>query len=514
MKRSLPALTWLVLLSAVASAQSAATPPAIEVADVHPSAPGTKESGLFLHGARVELRGVTMLHLIMAAYGVADDKVFGGPNWLDWDRFDIVAQAASPISHEALQPLLQALLADRFKLAVHNEDKPEPIFALLPGKRPQLKEKPEPGDPECKRTNVDGYLTATCQNITMAGLAERLPGMAPNYFNHPVVDKTGLTGAYDVTLKWSGRGQIGAGDSDHPSISLFDYIDKQLGLKVEPQTRPSPSVVVDHVNQAPTPNEPGIAAKLPAAVAEFEVAEVRPAKPGTQGNGTMKNGRLELFALTLKDLITFAYDVDDNMVTGGEKWLDSDRFDIIAKATPTTTEQTLQVMLRSLLAQRFHLAVHKDLQPVPVYALTVPKGKPKLKEANGEGRTGCTRTPADGAFTYSCHNTTMAQFVEKLPNVQGAAGYFDHPVVDLTGLKGGYDFDVTWSPPARVYGRGGRGGDNAGQPAGGVATASAPTGGLTMFEAVDKQLGLKLALDKRPMPVVVVDHADRTPTDN
>jgi uncharacterized protein (TIGR03435 family) len=85
-------------------------------------------------------------------------------------------------------------------------------------------------------------------------------------------------------------------------------------------------------------------------------------------------------------------------------------------------------------------------------------------------------------------------------------------MVDLTGLKGSYDFDIVWSPPARVYGRGGRG--DSGGPAGAAPTAAAPTGGLTIFEAVDKQLGLKLSVEKHSMPVVVIDHVDRTPADN
>ena len=60
--------------------------------------------------------------------------------------------------------------------------------------------------------------------------------MAPNYFNHPVVDKTGLTGSCDVKLKWSGRGQLGGAEPDHPGISLFDYLEKELGIKADAQT--------------------------------------------------------------------------------------------------------------------------------------------------------------------------------------------------------------------------------------------------------------------------------------
>jgi uncharacterized protein (TIGR03435 family) len=500
-------------LCGAAFGQSETAPAAFDVADVHASPQGTKkEGGLYLHGSRMELHGVTMLSLIAGAYGFDDDKIFGGPNWLDTDRFEVVAKASGPLRRDVLKALMQALLEDRFQLKVHKEDKPEPIFVLLPGKKVLLKQSAAAGDPDCKRTNEGGYLKMACHNLTMASLAERLPSIAPNYFNHPVVDKTGLTGAYDVTLQWTGRGQIGGGDSDHPSISLFDYFDKELGIKVEPQTRSSASLVIDHLNETPAPNPPGTLEKLPPPVTEFDVAEIRPSKPDTQQDVQMKNGRIEALALTMKELIGFAYDLDEYQLPTNEKWLDSDRFDIIAKAAPDTTDATLSAMLRTLLEQRFHLKTHFEQQPAPVYALTAPKGKARLKETTGEEHAGCTRTPKDGAFTYSCRNTTMAQLADKLPDVPGARQYFDHPMLDLTGLKGSYDFDITWSPPARAYGLGGRAGGGAS--AAPAPTASAPTGGLTIFEAVEKQLGLKLALEKHPMQVIVIDHIDRTPTEN
>jgi len=391
-----------------------------------------------------------MLHLITAAWGIPEEKVFGGPNWLDTDRFDIVAKSENPVTIKNFQPMLLALLADRFQLKVVNEDKPEPFSALTVTRRVQLKESGGPGEPECKRANEEGYLGQVCQHVTMAYLAEQLPFVAPNYFNHPVVDKTGLTGSYDVKLKWSGRGQLGGADPDHPGISLFDYLEKELGIKADAQTRPAASLVVKSVNETPSPNPAGTIEKLPPQVTEFDVAEVRPSKPGTETKYEEKNGRLEAFAITLKDMVGFAYNLDDYMLPGGEKWLDSDKFDIIAKADPTTTDGTLRAMLRTLLAQRFHLQSHFEEQPVAVWALTAPKGKGKLQETKGEEHGGCTRTPKDGAFTLTCRNTTMAQFAGKLPNIAGAAGYLsDHPMVDLTGQQGSYDFEITWSPPAR-----------------------------------------------------------------
>jgi len=450
-----------------------------------------------------------MLHLIATAWGVPEEKVFGGPNWLDTDRFEIIARAEKPVTTENFRPMLQALLADRFALKVRNEDKPEQYYVLTATKHVQLKESATPGDPQCKRANGDGYLGLTCQHVTMAYVAEGLPGIAPNYFNHPVVDQTGLTGSYDVTLKWTGRGQLGSADPDHAGISLFDYLQKEMGIKVEPLTRPAKSLVIESVNETLAPNPPGTLEKLPPQPTEFEVAEVRPSKPGTEQNFEMKNGRIQAFAVTLKDMVGFAYNLDDYMLPGGEKWLDSDKFDIIAKTDPTATDGTLRAMLRTLLAERFHFQSHFEEQPVSVWALMAPKGKGKLRETTGEEHAGCTRIPKDGAFTLTCRNTTMAQLAARLPNIGGAAGYLsDHPMVDLTGLKGSYDFEITWSPPAR-FAAAGRGVPTSTGP----AVAAVPTGGVTLYEAIEKQLGLKLAVGKHSMPVVVIDHADRLPAE-
>ena len=504
-----PIVLGVFAFCASAAAQTEAPSVTFDVADVHASPHGVRESGLYLHANRLELHGVTMLRLITNAYNVKEDKVFGGPNWLDTTRFEIVAKSEKPVSMKTYPAALQALLEERFGLKVRHEDKPEQVWALVPSKRVLLKESAAEGAPQCQRTNQDGYLALECHNVTMAYLAEQLPGTAPNYFNHPVVDKTGLTKSYDLTLKWTGRAQIGA-DSEHPSISLFDYFDKQLGIKVEPDTRPAPSLVIEKLNEIPTPNPPGTAEKLPPPLTEFEVAEIRPSKPDTKPDFRMNNGRIEAFGITLKDLIGFARNLDDYMLPGSEKWLDTDKFDLIAKADPSVTEGTLQAMVGTLLAERFHFQSHFEEQQIAVWALSAPKGKAKLKETAGDEHAGCKRNPKDGALVYTCINTTMAQFAEKLPNVPGAAGYLnEHPLVDLTGLKGSYDFEISWAPPARTLGRGPNGGvpNGPGQP-------SAPTGGLTLFEAIDKQLGLKLLVEKHPMTVMVIDHIDRTPSAN
>jgi uncharacterized protein (TIGR03435 family) len=108
---------------------------------------------------------------------------------------------------------------------------------------------------------------------------------------------------------------------------------------------------------------------------------------------------------------------------------------------------------------------------------------------------------------------TVAQFAALLPNIAG--GYIRTPVLDETGLEGAWDFTLYFSPAGMVngFGFGGRGGDAGGMPGGGNA-ASDPTGGMSLFDAVNKQLGLKLEMQKRPMPVLVIDHVEQKPVDN
>ncbi len=434
-----------------------------EIADVHLSPPRTQEGGLYMHEGRFEMHGVTMLRLITTAWGMDPDRVFGGPNWLDFDRFEVIAKTSQPLNRATLQPMLQALLADRFGLAVRLEDRPQPIFALVKTDHVRLKESAESGPPQCKNVAPDGYIGRACQSMTMAQLAERLPFIAPNYFPHPVVDKTGLTGAYDFTLKWTGRAQIGFGVGDRPSISLYGYFEKELGIKVEQQSQPVRSLVIEHVNEKPFPNPPDISEKLPPPIAEFEVAAIHPTQPGTPQTGRLTNGRLTLTAFTLRGLITFAYGLPDDMVKGGDKWLDADRFEIVAKADPDATLGALQVMMRTLLVQRFHMAVHEEQQPVQVYALSAPKGEGKLKDTSGEEHAGCVRNPRDGALVVTCHNTTMAQFADQLPRTYGAENYLDHPVVDQNGLTGSYDFEISYQPPQVASGRPAFGGGAGGR---------------------------------------------------
>jgi uncharacterized protein (TIGR03435 family) len=308
-------------------------------------------------------------------------------------------------------------------------------------------------------------------------------------------------------------------------MSIYDAVEKQLGLKLEVQNVPMPVIAVDGVSEQPTGNLPGVSQTLAANPAEFEVAVIKPGAPGsTQRSLRVEpGGRIDLRGFSLKALIKLAWnfmDLDvmdnDDLLVGAPKWLDAERFDIIASPTAPTQPsgpidaESVRLMLRALLVDRFKLATHNESQPVSVYALVADK--PKLKKADSSNRPGCSNAPVPigtnmasvPIFSVACRNTTMAQLAERLQPMGGI--YIPHPVIDATGLEGAWDFVLSWSPPHLI-----EGGE-----AGAAASPAAkdPNGSLTLVEALDRQLGLKLKLQKRPMPVLVIDRVEQKPADN
>ena len=553
-------VSFTVLLCGAAMGQTPSeTKPKFEVADIHTSPRTTQPfvRGPFYNGGRYELRFATMLDLIRTAYGIDPEKVVGGPNWLEMDRFDVFAKAPDGSTAESRRRMLQALLADRFSLVVHNDSKPIPAFALKADKRSLLKE-PDGSGSGCNFTVQNApqqpsgggppqgpitlpVIVYTCKNTTMSAFADGMLSMAGagQYFNNRlVVDQTGLQGAWDFTFKFTPKVPAGLATTGE-NIPLFDALEKQLGLRLEAATVPMPVIAVDSVNRKPTANSPDVAQSFPPLPTEFDVAEIKPAvsSPGAGGGAArpeIKNGRVYLPGITMKNLISVAWDINsDDMMANAPKWIDSERFDVIAKApagvaigdlTPSRTAvpvniEALRPMLRALLVDRFQMKVHMEDRPVPAYTLVA--AKPKLKPSDPNSRTkwqeGTVTDSKDKNANASlgrlvtCQNVTMAQFAELLPGI--APGYLHTEVVDATGLEGGWDFTFSFSPAGLFRLNQGRDGEG-GAAAGTVPEASLPSGALSLFDAMTKQLGLKLEMQKRPTPVLVIDHMNQKPTDN
>jgi uncharacterized protein (TIGR03435 family) len=226
----------------------------------------------------------------------------------------------------------------------------------------------------------------------------------------------------------------------------------------------------------------------------FEVMNIKPSDPSVMkmGKGRMlPGGRIEVPGYTLRELIVFSYGVTDDMISGGPKWANEDRFDIIAKAPTDASDQALRLMMQSLLSERFRMAFHREDRPMSVFVLTVSKSVGALKPASGT-QSQCMWTSAENGFRRrECHNITMDEFAKQLPHTGGIG--IDLPVVDGTALKGNYDFqfEVGTIPNG-----------------GSIVDSSGPT----IFEALTK-IGLKLESRKVPMPAIVIDQAEM-PTGN
>ena len=513
----------VALMSGVALAQTGS--PAFESADVHvsPRSNNPTMRGGALRGGRFEVRTATMVDLVSLAYRMESNKILGGPNWLDWDRFDEIAKAAQGTKQDDLNQMLQRLLADRFKLVVHKDTRPMPAFALSAGAgKPKMKDaaggpggcQPVPQNPAPPGTVP--YQLISCRSMTMAAVADVLRDIGDGtYLPDPVVDQTGLSGTWDFELKWTARNRLGQAGSD--GISLFDAVDKQLGLKLEAKKIPLPVLMIDSVNQTPTPNAPGVAAQIPPAPpTEFEVATIRPSAPDAVGqNGRLQNGRVDVQNFTLRQLMLLAWDLgsNDEFVVGLPKSADSTRYDIAAKVSTSGPVddrefdfETIRLMLQRLLIERWGIKSHMEDRPVSAYTMTATK-QLKLQKADPDNRTNCKSGAGTSPMLnrmITCQNTNMAQLAVALQNM--ANGYVRAPIRDATGIEGSWDFSVSFSGvnllPGRVFD------PNA------ATGATDPNGSMPLPDALQKQLGLKLDLEKRPLPVLVVDHVEEKPADN
>jgi len=259
--------------------------------------------------------------------------------------------------------------------------------------------------------------------------------------------------------------------------------------------------------------------------ASFEVASIKPDRSGDMRFFVRwQPGRFNATGMTVKFLITMAYDVKDFQVSGGPGWVNSERYDVEAKEPDSITQemdklpreqrrQLAESMLQSLLADRFQLKLTRGTKDMPAYALVVAKNGPKLHEAKPED-TPATASSGPGGHP---HGPMMRMQPGQL-NGQGVGLSFlasvlsqqlGRQVLDQTGLKGNYDLTLKWTPEQGE-------GMMVGGPGGGPPPEGAPppdTSGPSIFTAVEEQLGLKLQATKAPAEVLVIDHVEK-PSEN
>jgi len=331
------------------------------------------------------------------------------------------------------------------------------------------------------------------------------------------MDSTGLKGGWDFDFKFTPYERISAPGSG--GISLSDAIDQQLGLKLEQHQLPADVLIVESVNGKPTDNSPDIDAKLLPPPAEFEVASIKPAAMDAKHMpltlGVLPGGLVQFGPNSLKELVSAAWNLNlADEIPGAPKWLDSALFYITAKVPrsqiPENGGPSLEELapeLQALLKDRFKMEVHFEDRLVPAHTLVVTK--PKLKKADPSIRTRCRNTaqgvtvatPNGALFParlVTCQNITMSQLAEQLQIL--APTHIRYPVVDATGLDGGWDFSFTFDPPIL-------------RPINWTFDPSNDPERTSILQGVEK-LGLKLEAQKRSYPVLVIDHIEQKPTDN
>jgi uncharacterized protein (TIGR03435 family) len=244
----------LALMVAKSTAQTPATPPAFDVASIRQMSYGDDARSHIYNSSRkgyIKAVNVTLKALLEVAYDVPDTRMFGGPAWTATDKFDLEAKSSDEVDKQlaALTPdhgkqtkrqMLQALLADRFKLTAHTETREMPIYALVVAK----------GGSKLGKSSISGAtLSGGKGQITIQGADDTLAILAYELswrLGRPVIDQTGLEGRYKLTLKWT-EDDVASSAADGPS--LFTAIQEQLGLRLEPAKGPVPVLVIDHAEK-------------------------------------------------------------------------------------------------------------------------------------------------------------------------------------------------------------------------------------------------------------------------
>jgi uncharacterized protein (TIGR03435 family) len=261
---------------------------------------------------------------------------------------------------------------------------------------------------------------------------------------------------------------------------------------------------------------------------EFEVASIKPAmplSPETNMGLHVDGAQIRVTYFSLKDILAIAYPVKFEQILGPD-WLPSERFDIVAKLPDGATRAEIPEMLQTLIQDRFQMEMHRDKKEFPVYSLEVAKGGSTLKEAppdpdNEPGFATGNMTPNGGAVLRYGKDSVF-EFadnkidIKKLPVTIFAdwlSRYMDRPVVDMTGLRGRYDFVLNLSPEdfRAMYLRSAI---SAGVLVPAQLLNTLDGASLGSLYAALQRVGLKLQPGKASLDVLVIDSIQKKPTEN
>ena len=246
----------------------------------------------------------------------------------------------------------------------------------------------------------------------------------------------------------------------------------------------------------------------------FEAASIKPNESGAVSPGGSRQGdRLTSINVPLRQLIQMVYAVGADRVIGGPNWVGTDRFDVLAKADTPFVGNQWQLMLRTLLRDRFKLAVHSETRDTPTWALVLARQDGRLGPNLRRATTDCAALrehAKQSGDRFPCGNAANAFMTGQLTvrgmEVTALAGLVSgdaaRPVADKTGLTGSFDWDLTWTPRQFLNG-----------PVNRERFPTIDPDGPTIFTALQEQLGLKLESDKGTIDVIVIDSVEQLTSD-
>ena len=226
----------------------------------------------------------------------------------------------------------------------------------------------------------------------------------------------------------------------------------------------------------------------------FEVATVKAASQSPRNTGLIAvdtdPAMVRYSNITLKNLVSIAYRFDGRLILSGSTWMESDLYDVAAKLPPGTSKDRVPSMLQTLLAERFKLTVHREIKEQRVYFLLVGKDGPKLKNAAPPDDQEVQQVRGEHPAVQILPNRIIGHAVPTSSLAASLAHVVRYQVVDHTQLTGLFDISLNWTP------ENGKGNDP------------------DLFAAVQQQLGLKLEPGRAPVEMLLIDRAERTPTEN
>ena len=256
-------------------------------------------------------------------------------------------------------------------------------------------------------------------------------------------------------------------------------------------------IMVGMTSTTPMLAQPPLTASQPAVTGsrpKFEVASIKPTKPGSVAISllTDPSGKFTTENATVRKIVMFGFDVKDFQVSGGPRWIDSDRFDIVAKPETRSNRAQVLQMVQTLLEDRFRLKFHRETKELPVFALVIAKNGPKLKPTKPEDdATRPSKGFQGGRGELTGLSANMGGLASRLSTLLGTI------VIDRTGLTGKYDFKLQWTPDTMPP----------------MRTADEPVDehppGPSLLSAIQEQLGLRLGTQKGPVTIISIDSVEK-----